>query len=297
MKNDNYNELKELENKSRKKASNNAIILIILLVVTIIILFTFNLPGYVIPLVFIGYIVYIKIDTQKQMNSDCKNVKVLTDEIKEELVKEELSNIFNNITPEEEQITNEIEQLRIKINNTTNHSFSAKYNNIKFQYTDLTMENEEVNIYSGGVYIFDTKENWQEDIYISTKTEKNKLYFGSSLLDKFSDCEKYREIELNNKKNNIIGIIKTSGNPSIIQNTTFIEVVNKLIIEEAYTLIYKNNKLYIFINNGINLYEEKKSTFKEEKVRERIRIEIAYLKSQLDIILAYKEILNIREEQ
>ena len=63
------------------------------------------------------------------------------------------------------------------------------------------------------------------------------------------------------------------------------------------SLIYKDNKLYVLIFNYKDTFEiEINNSSDEIKAKEQITNDIKFLREELDTIIKYKDVLNIKDE-
>ena len=202
---------------------------------------------------------------------------------------------------EQDKILEEMMKMKIGPFPSLNDCFSATYNRVKFLYADMEIydpgdsDSGPTIYFKGPLLIFNQREPWNEEIYISTKQKV--LFITTSVLDRFTDCRKCNEIKLQNSILNEKIMIKSNGNPSIIENPSFQELINKWMNEKNYTIIYRNNKVFILIDNHNDSFENEINNFEEEtKAREKIRNDLKMIQEELDKIIMAKDLLNIQEE-
>ena len=221
-----------------------------------------------------------------------------------------LKEVFNNTYKKEK--SKEFKQLlrehkvgygqKMEVNN----GFSATYDNIKFQYADVlfyhnTKYSDEYSTeiertFHGQIYVFDTKYIINGDLYLGKKIKK--LFRVKSNMDPFINTKKNIDIEPSNIVLDKNISIKSNAHPSIIEDSTFLEIIKDFILNKKCIFIYHENKLFVLKNS-------KKDSFKitinkkedELKAKEHIINDINIIKSDLDSIIKYKDKLNIREDR
>ena len=175
----------------------------------------------------------------------------------------------------------------------------VKYNDINFQYADVRFyhhsDDSTVTTFRGPIYVFDTKNTIEGDLYIS---KKDKLLFSYySEMDSFIDTIENKDIKPSNNVLDDNISIKSNAHPNIIEDTSFQEIIKEYMINNKYMFIYKGNKLYILNYNYVDAFEIKINTKEDEqKAKEHIVNNINAIKSDLDNIIRYRERLNIKED-
>ena len=303
MNNEKYEELDRLSKKNKIGIFLIIIfILFIFIIPSAIVIIYENISDYYLfpPLIIsiIGTIIIYKMFCRPY--NDKK--RLLYQEVKKNLLQKEINNTFNNTYKEEdiENLLKELQDLYLRSvkNEYYNDYFSAIYNNVKFNYVDFETDgpiDDDTNgpsaFFKGSLLTFSIKTSIGGDLYIGKK--------GMILSDIDGAFKtKNKKITPNNNLLNDNIIIKSNDHPSIIENNSFQQALNDLITEDnEYMLVYKNNKLYVFINNRDYAFEFLLDKKEDETVgKERIIEGINVLKTELDKILKYKEELNIKEE-
>ena len=227
----------------------------------------------------------------------------LTIEVKNTILKSEMNNAFNGSYKKEdsEEFLKILEENKIGFSEIidVNDYFSAKYNDINFQYADVRFyhhsDDSIVTTFRGPIYVFDTKNTIEGDLYIS---KKDKLLFSYySEMDSFIDTRENKDIKPSNNVLDDNISIKSNAHPNIIEDTSFQEIIKEYMINNKYMFIYKGNKLYILNYNYVDAFEIKINTKEDEqKAKEHIVNNINAIKSDLDNIIRYRERLNIKED-
>ena len=298
----------------RLKRKNNigVIIMLVLIILTFVgpaviqyIPFFDNLPEdltlYIVGTIVVG-IVLIIITFIKLCSPYNKLSTELTKEIKNNLMKQELNSTFNNTYREENSDTflGKITELKI-VNHLSNMNdcFSADYNNVRFNYGNLELyhysDDSTITDFEGPVFEFYLNKELEGDLYIGTK---EKIIFGHfSDLEHLLDYPECVEVKPDNSILKEEIILKSNLKPSIINSSSFQEVINEIMNDKQYILIYKNMKLYVLIYNDEDPFEIAiRGRKDEEKAKEQIRNEVNKLRSELDTILRYKDVLNIKDK-
>ena len=227
----------------------------------------------------------------------------LEKEVKDNILKNEMNNAFNSSYREEDQESLKIILDELNIVNYfryINDYFSIKYQNIRVKYADLDISSKDSDgdttiHFRGQVFEFNLNNNMDCSLYVTTKEKK--LFGNSYMIDSYVYNKNNKEIvPINNiLKENIA--FKSTGNPTIIEDTSFQEVINNLVNDKNYSLIFNKDKLYVFIDNYNDFFEIKVKDKQEElNSEEKIRNQINALKTEIDKILNYKEKLNIKED-
>ena len=227
----------------------------------------------------------------------------LTNEVKNTILNEEMNNFFNSTYKQEDsqELSKILEKNKIGYNETieVNDCFSATYNNIKFQYGDVRFyhysDDDIVITFCGPIYVFDTKNAIEGDLYIG---KKEKQLFGyRSVMDSFIDTKENIEIKPSNNVLDDNISIRSKAHPNIIEDSTFLDIIKEFMISDKYTFIYKENKLYVLNYNFEDSFEiEINNKEDEQKAKEHIVNNINAIKSDLDNIIRYRERLNIKED-
>ena len=222
--------------------------------------------------------------------------------VKDTILKSEMNNTFNNTYKVENssEFDSKLRSLNI-INRQSyiNDCFSAKYNNVRFKYADArfyhSSDDSTVTDFQGPIFEFDLKNQLEGDLYIGSKQKVLFTYY--SEIDSLMNKSLYKEIKPENSILNEKIIIKSNANPSIINNSSFQEIINELLSKDRYMLIYKDNKLYVLIFNYKDTFEiEINNSSDEIKAKEQITNDIKFLREELDAIIKYKDVLNIKDE-
>ena len=306
---DKYIELKRL-----KKNNTIGILLIIFLLAFIflapailpyfipnIIDYIENTP-YIIISVIIG--IFLSITIYMKLNSPYYKLKnELTFEIKNNYLKTELNNTFNNSYKEEniEELKKELIENNIGYGESiiVNDCFSAKYNNIRFKYLDAEFyhhsDDSTIITFNGPIYIFETKNSLEGDLYIGHKT---KSLFGShSEIDSIIDKKNNQEDKPTTSVLDTNIMVRSNSKPSIIEDSSFQQIINELMLDNKYMFIYKNNKLYVLNYNYEDLFEIIINNRVDElKAKDHIQNNIKTIQSELENITRYRERLNIKED-
>ena len=312
---DRYNELKRLKNKHIMGILIILIYAAIIFLIPLLLVFEPNLirinisnpTVYTMIFVIISVVLFILLYS-KLCAPYNKYLNELNKEIKSYYLNKELTDAFNDTynAKEETDFYNVLSKLEMGSGKSKEISdyFSAEYNNVSFDYIDLEIyskdsEGNRSEYFDGHVYIFDLKNQMEGNLYIGTK-EKVLLGYMSDL-ELLLKSKNYQEIKpINNTlKDNIL--LKSNTNLNIIENSSFQEAINTLIdseniYEDKNILIYDNNKLYFLLynhKNSFNVYIKNKED--EVKLQERIKEDINEIKTELDNILRFKEVLNIKD--
>ena len=227
----------------------------------------------------------------------------LEDEVKENILKNEMNNAFNSSYREEDKESFKMILDELDVFTSTryiNDYFSIKYQNVRVKYADLDIssrdsEGDTTTHFRGQVLEFNLNNNIDYTLYV---TMKEKVLFGNIyMIDSYVHKKNNKVIV---PTNNILKedlVFKSNANPTIIEDTAFQEIINNLINDKEYSLIFNKDKLYVFINNYNDFFEIKVKDKQEElNSEEKIRAQINGLKEEIDKILNYKERLNIKED-
>ena len=305
MFNDKYNELKRLKEKNTK---GTILIYIIFIILGYFIFASTINPNFILLKLSTNTIMVIAITCLIGIFIIyffcCKPYKKYKEklnlEIKNHIIQEELSNSFNNTYQKEniEDLKTKLNELNLKYHISIDDYFSAEYNHTNFKYADAYIyhrsDDDIVTDFYGTILIFDNKNIIKDDIYIGKSIKE--FFFNSYNFSFFKNHRKHSDIKPTNNILNKTIAIKSNGNQDMIENQSFQQAINNIMSQNEYIIIYKNDKIYILIDNYINLFEINiNNTQEEEQAKEQIRNEIITLKEELDKILTYKEILNIRK--
>lgn len=224
-------------------------------------------------------------------------------EVKINMLKNEMNNAFNSSFRIEDinSFNTELNVLNV-YNSIRNISdcFSIKYQNVRVKYADLNISTKNSDgdkriIFNGQVLVFNLNNSIDSNLYV---TKRDSGLFGTSyMIDKFI-------YSINNKEviptNNILKedlAFKSNGNPTIIEDPSFQELMNNLVDDKDYSIIFSEDKLYVFKRSYLNNFEvDVKNQQLELDYQEKMRNEINMLKTELDKILNYKDKLNIKED-
>ena len=305
---DRYIELEKLKKRNTIGVILDIIIFLMGFICPLVISATENVISYsnYLGYIDIGFVIICIILFIIITNAFCKPYRDykdnLTKEIKDLILKQELNNTFNNSYKEEdsELLKNKIQDLGFIIHSSLiDDCFSAKYNDTKFNYGDVKLyysDNDGTYIdFNGPVLEFDINHSLEGDIYIATKT--NSLFGNNSIFKyvlKPKDCI---EVKPTSSLLNENIIIKSNNKPSIIENSSFQQIINEFMNKGNYIFIFKNNKLYVLLYNYKNNFEITIRNKEDEiKAKEIIREHVNLLRNELDSIIRYKDVLNIKTD-
>ena len=231
----------------------------------------------------------------------------INDTVKTQLLKTEFDYAFNNTYKEEDidELRTTLHDMGVFASTELDDCFSVKYNNVRVSRVDADIYRSDddgtITYFFGPIYIFDTKDYIDGDLYIGSK--KKGLLLTTNTIDRLFKLKEYNEVIPHSSYLNDNIVFKSMGNPSIIENATFQQAINKLIDNpedesgSKYRLVYKNYKLYVFNYNGNNPFEINIDKREDETTsKDKIRTDIGSFKHDLDTILQFKDILSIKED-
>ena len=260
---------------------------------------TFAIPFGCIILTIIAFAIFIA-----PYNKIKNEVNTL---VKQNILREEVNSLFNSSYKEEteEQVLNTLKTIEIGVHKSKeiNDCFSAKYNNVRFSYSDVYLytsdDDGSTTYFRGPMISFDLKNQLEGRLYIA---KKQKAFIGNvSSLGPLLYNKEFKEITPNNNMLSENILVRSNNHPSIIENTAFQQAINKLIGSQEelddHILVFAPNKLYVLFYNYENAFEiDIKKREDETKSREMIREDLLKLRTELDNILQYKEQFNIKDD-
>lgn len=224
---------------------------------------------------------------------------IISSELKEIILKEEMNKIFNNSYKNEDKnkLDLELNQLNIvNIPKNINDCFSIKNNNYRIKYADVQIKVESADslsiIFEGAIISFELSKYVDETIYIGS----SKGDFGE-YLSRITDTTDLIDLKPEESEFREDIIVKGKNKTNYINDSSFQNSINSIILNSKIMIIISKNKMYYLINNLEDNFEIKAKNEKEETIlHEKINTKTLKFKNELDEILKYKNELNIKED-
>lgn len=303
-----YKKLKEL----RKKCIIGVIILLVVFVIIIGIAVygTTNIEiinkieNPIIPtaIMIVFYVVLLIVIAAKFIEPHRLYRIQLSNEIKNDILGRKISNSFGPDYKIEDpfEFYEELKQINFARHYpVTNNKLALKYNNIrlKYVYCDIYQPDDDGvrRFFRGDVFVFNLKESISGDLYIGKK-EKFILGDISELENLISYNSNIKEIKPTNSILKDTIEVRSSSYCNLIDNQPFQETLNNIFETEINFLIYRDNKVFVFVNNKEELFNIKiDNSSKEQQAEVLFEQDVEKLKQRLNEVLKYKDSLYIGE--